>query len=400
MDALDIAWLRSAEGQRATEEASALLATAGELATLERLARDLGPEHARAAVALLAGRGAAAAKFPDAPRLFFDRAAAEQASAEVVAGWTARRFAGRRRVADLGSGAGGDALALAAQAPVLAVDRDRARLAMLAANSDARGLDDRIEAVEAVIEAFVLPEDVDAVWLDPSRRDGRGRVLDPRRWSPPLDGALELARRVPAAGVKLAPGIDVSLLPDDCEVEFVSLEGRLVEAVCWLGVLAGTRRRATRLPEGATIEGEADVPAVLAAPGRYLYDLDPAVGRAGLVGLVARELGAWQLDAQIAYLSADEARESPFARRFRVIEWGAFSERAVRAALTTAGTARVEVMRRGSPVDANALEGRLNARLKRRLAGRGPVHTLALTRLEEAHVFVLGIREREAGADA
>src|SRR5690606_7290978 len=156
-----------------------------------RLRREVGPEQARAVLALLGGRRSAATKFPDAARLFFDRESAEQATAEAVARHTAARFAGATRTADPGCGAGGDPLALAEHAPVIAVDRDPARLARGAANAAVRGLS--IEVAEADIEAYALPPDVDAAWLDPARRDEGGRVHDPEQWSPPLSVAARIA---------------------------------------------------------------------------------------------------------------------------------------------------------------------------------------------------------------
>src|SRR6185369_10414202 len=56
----------------------------------------------------------------------------------------------------------------------------------------------------------------------------------------------------------------------------------------------------------------------IAGPGCYLYDPSPAVTRAGLVGELARGLGAWQLDPMIAFLSSDLAVATPFARLLRI----------------------------------------------------------------------------------
>lgn len=396
MDPEDIAWLRSDAGVSACSEATALLdAGRSELAVLDTLRRAIHPEQTRAVLALIEGRRSAAGKFADAGRLFFDRESAEQSTSETVARHTAARFAGVRRVADLGCGAGGDALALAQVAPVLAVDRDPVRLALLEANADARGVGARIEVVESTIAELVLPGDVDAAWLDPARRDARGRTLDPEAWSPPLSDAVRIASRVSRAGIKVAPGIDHRVVPAGAEVEFISLGGSLVEAVIWLGAAVTARRRATVLPEGVTVAGDPDTGVTpVAPPGAYLYDLDPSVGRANLVDAVALVLEAWRIDETIAYLSGDEPRESPFARRFRVAAWFPFGERRILDALREVGATRVEVMRRGSPVETNPLEVRLNRALAGTLALTEEPWTVALTRTSSEHIAIVCRRER------
>jgi SAM-dependent methyltransferase len=401
MDAHDVDWLRGDDGARALARAAEGF-TAGltELAVLDRLRRECTPEQTRAVLALLEGRRSADAKFTDAASLFFDRESAEQASAEAVAGHTAARFVGAVRIADLGCGAGGDALALAMHAPVIAVDRDPARLAFVAANAQVRTLP--IDVAEASVEAFVLPADVDAAWLDPARRDDSGRVRDPEQWSPPLSVAVRIASALPRAGIKVAPGIDLAAVPAGCEVEFISHEGTLVEAVLWFGTAVTAPRCATVLGTqaeggGASVEGAPDTGVTpIRAPGRYLYDLDPSVGRASLVDVVAPLLHAWRLDEHTAYLSGDEAVDSPFARRFRIESWMPFAERRLREALIDLGVTRVEVMRRASPVDTNALETRLNRALASNgsRSGEQRVRTVALTRIGDAHVALIAERER------
>lgn len=402
MDAHDLDWLRSEAGERALVLAAArrLAEGATELAVLDRLRRDLTPEQARAVLALLDGRRAASAKFEDAARLFFDRESAEQATAEVVARHTAARFAGARRIADLGCGAGGDALALAAHAPVVAVDRDPARLALVAANAEVRALP--IEIAEASVESFALLPDLDAIWLDPARRDDRGRVRDPEQWSPPLSVAIRIASSVARAGIKVSPGIDLSVVPTGVEVEFISHEGTLVEAVLWFGAAVTAPRRATVLAAhledgGASAAGTPDTGMTpIAEPGAYLYDLDPSVGRASLVDVVGPLLHAWRLDEHTAYLSGDGAHDSAFARRFRIDAWFPFAERRLRDALLDLGVTRVEVMRRASPIDTNALETRLNRALTSNgsRSGEQRVRTVALTRMGDAHVAIIAERER------
>lgn len=396
MDVADLAWLRSSEGSAAAAEAQRLLAGGTELSALRLLGRSYSGSRARAAVALALGRDAAATKFTDAGRLFCDREAVQQASHEVVARHLAARFTAARRVADLGCGMGGDTLAIAHHAEVVGIDRDAGRLAMLDANAAARGLSARVTCVEADLQTWAPPPGVDAIWADPARRDDRGRQLRPEAWSPPLARILELTSQVGAAGVKLAPGIDTSVLPEDGEVEFVSLGRDMKAAVLWLGGFARARRTATVLPAGASLTSmRGDAAAPLGDPGAYLYDPDPAIGRAGLVDVLAAELGAWKLDERIAYLSADTAAASPFARCLRVLCWFPFAERTVTGALCQYGAGRVEVARRGSPVDPNALERRLNKALRSsRPSGRTLV--VVLTRLRGEHVAL--VCERDDGA--
>ena len=289
---------------------------------------------------------------------------------------------------------GGDALAIAAALAdggrVLAVDRDPARLAMARANAEVRGLGDRIEVCAADLGTWQPPPEADAVWCDPARRDASGRRLQAEAWSPPLSRALSLASAVRGAGVKVAPGLDRALVPDRAELEFVSMDRGLRAAVLWLGEVASTPRRATVLPEGASLAGEPDSGATaVGEPGRYLYDPDPSVGRAQLVDVLARQLGAWKLDEEVAYLTADVARETPFARRLRVLTWFPFAERRMREELRALGAARVEVMRRASPVDTNALERRLNAGLR---GADGPVLSVVLTRVRGTHAALLAVR--------
>ncbi len=391
----DVAWLCTPEGAEATALATDRLTRGDdELRTIEALRRTYTPDHSRAALGLALGRATLSSKLADAANLFCDRDAAEQTSHELVARQTARRFAGRTRVADLGCGMGGDALAISEHAPVVAVDRDAGRLAMTAANADVRGLSQRFEVVETDAETFDH-RGCDAAWLDPARRDDGGRVLDPDRWSPPLPDALAIALRFPAAGIKLAPGIDRDRLPTEGEREFISLDGRLVAAVLWFGDVAEVERRATILGSDGRVSelrGAPDGAEGHVAPiGRYLYDPDPAVGRAQLVHTLARSIESWQLDARVAYLCSDVATATPFARRFRVLASLPFSERRLLEELRGLEAGRVEVMRRGSPIEPIELA----ARLDRRLTGQR-VLTVALTRVGSESTAIVCERERDS----
>lgn len=233
-----------------TDEGRHLLAAlrdhdpAHELATATRLRR----EHPAGLVSVALGqarlRQRAVAKFGtgDAHRMFFTPNGVEQATRTSVAAYRARRLSalGVRRVADLCCGIGGDAIALArAGMSVLAVDRDPLTCAVARANAEALGLDGLIEVRRAeVTEVDTAP--YDAVFVDPARRGGRGRVFDPEAYSPPLSWAIGAARRAPYAALKIAPGVPHEAVPEDAEAEWISDGGEVKEAVLWFAPRTGS----------------------------------------------------------------------------------------------------------------------------------------------------------------
>lgn len=77
--------------------------------------------------------------------------------------------------------------------------------------------------------------------------------------------------------------------------------------------------------------------------------------RAGLVATLAEQLGAWQIDPEIAYLTANEFRPTPFAKAYCLEESLPFHEEALRARLRELGVGRVTVLKRSSAVGPAAL---------------------------------------------
>lgn len=374
MDHETFTWLLTPAGQALLGElATRPLAEAAILGELERLRQRVTPEQARAALEMALLRRRAQGKFPAADRLYFTREALEQASAAPVATQRAARLAAAGHVADLGCGIGGDALALAAAgARVTAVDRDPLRLALARANAAALGLSGHIVWLQRDL-LVEEPPHADALFCDPGRRAGGRRRFSVEAYEPPLSRVLAWRARTPALAVKLAPGVDPAALPTDAELEFVSLDGELKEAVLWCGPLAHTARRATVLRSGAdqriaahtlTLPAERSAAPLSPQPAAFLYEPDPAVIRAGLVAELAAHLRAALLDPDIAYLTAPTAIASPFARVWPLISWQPFSLKRLRAQLRALGAGPVTVKKRGSPLDTDALA--------RQLSGVGP----------------------------
>lgn len=365
--------------------------TADAVALVSRLRKEGHPPQRVAAVLTQYRlRRKAASKFgPFAERMLFTEQGLEQATRLRVAALHAGRFAaaGLHHVADLGCGIGGDAMALAAlDLQVTAVERDEATAAIAAYNL-APWASARVVHADALELPLDADSGIDAVWLDPARREGARRLSSPDDWSPSLDDALAIAERLPT-GIKLAPGMDRALLPDNRETQWVSIDGDVVELVLWSKVLArsGVGRAALVLrgdhppAELTAASDSSDAPAGPLA--EYLYEPDGAVIRARLIGDLARSLGGWMLDSSIAYVTSDRLDSTSFARAFRVIERLPIDEKKLSRALATRGIGTLEIKKRGVDIDP--------ATLRRRLKLRGDSSAvLVLTRIDGERTALL-----------
>ncbi|MGY1703192.1 class I SAM-dependent methyltransferase [Geodermatophilus sp. SYSU D00697] len=372
-DALtQLRWLQTADGQAAVARAAGLLAEGADLLTgLGRLRAEVGPAHAGPAWELARLRARARPVFgPDADVLFLTADTLEQAGRPPLAARRATRLlAGSATAADLGCASGTDTVALArAGAAVVAVDRDPLARELTAANAVALGVADRVTVLDADVVDLVAAADggavagCDAAVLDPARRAGGRRQLDPDRWSPPWSTVAALLDRVPRAVVKVAPGLDHERVPPGVEAEWVSAGGSIVEALLWGRGLSATWRRASLVHEGAVLELTADAdpgPAPTGPVRGWLHEPDPAVIRSGLITLVATDLGATLVDPTIAYLTSDAPAGSPWVSSYRVDEVLPFNLKKLKALLRSRGLGRVVVKKRGSAIEPEQLARQL-----------------------------------------
>jgi hypothetical protein len=225
---------------------------------------------------------------------------------------------------------------------------------------------------------------IGAAFVDPARRNASGkRLLDPREGSPPLSFVLDLADRLPAVGLKTAPGIPHHLVPEGAEAQWISVAGDLVEAGLWFGLLAreGVRRAALVLPAdgdesaSAAEVTDAGMPEPEVGPvGQVLYEPDAAVIRAGLVGQVAAAVDGRLLDRTIAYVTGDRLVRTPLATAYAVEDVFGFQLKSLRTWLRDRGVGRLTIKKRGTAVEPEQLRRQL------RLDGDGEA-TIVLTRV-------------------
>jgi SAM-dependent methyltransferase len=366
-------WLRGPEGATAARLAGQLLAEGVDLLPgLARLRAEVGPERAGPAWELARLRARARPVFgADADVLLLTADTLEQAGRPELAARRAARLlaCGATSVADLGCAAGTDTVSLArAGTSVVAVDRDPVARELTAANTEALGLADRVRVMAAdVVDLVAAASDgqvagCSAAVLDPARRAGGRRQLDPDHWSPPWSTVTALLDRVPASVVKVAPGLDHDRVPPGIEAEWVSAGGSIVEALLWGHGPSITWRRATLVRGVVVHELTADEDPGLAAAGPvrdWLHEPDPAVIRSGLVALVAAALDATLIDPTIAYLTSDARAESPWVSSYRVADVLPFNLKRLRAHLRSRGIGRAVVKKRGSPIEPETLARQL-----------------------------------------
>jgi THUMP domain-like/Methyltransferase domain len=375
-------------GQRLLDAATALVPTpATLLQCTDKLRKHFPTDLVPLALEQVLLRQKAKAKFDQAERMYFTRELLEMATSERVARHRAIRFAKYRIVLDLCCGLGGDALALAhAGCKVIAWDSDPMAVMLCRENARFHNLDITVEKRDAIKEDF--PQH-DATFIDPARRhDGRRHVSISEYLPAPAELIARLSADHPLA-IKLAPGVRVEEAEAlRGELEFVSLDGELKEAVLWHGELQSCSRRASVITQKTTHTllstsriGLADLGVI----GAFLFDPDPAVVRAGLVPVLAETIHAKQTDGLVQMLTTEDVVESPFVTTYRVMEVLPVDVKKINAACAARGIGRITLVNRGSLAEMNDVQKKL------KLKGGHHAH-LILTRQLGQQVAVLAER--------
>jgi hypothetical protein len=402
MDVATVRWLASPQGFAALRSLPPY-DPALELAEQVRLRRaGLSPEQTAALLTQSRLRLRAREKFGEfADGMLFTSDGLEQASRLELAAQHAERYAraSLATVHDLGCGIGADAMALSVLGvTVAAIDADPVTARIADANlrpwPDSR-------ARHGLAEDFEPPPDPVrdrvGVWMDPARRtpgvadlSGRTRrVFRLDEMAPPWEYVLQVARVVPATGVKLSPSFSHGDQPPATEAQWVSFDGDLLECVVWFGPLVRRRGRTALVLSSSPSQAPVRVDESMAATvpprsprlgelGPWLYEPDRAVTRAGLLGAVTARTDGMELEPGLGYVSADRHVDLPFARRYAVSEAMPFNVKALRVWLRSRGITGVTIKKRGIRLDEDRL--RRDLRITRK-AGDGGQATIVLTRV-------------------
>lgn len=328
-------------------------------------------------------------------RMLFTEAGLEQASRLIVAAQHAGRFraAGVSSVADLGCGIGAESLAFASvDLTVRAFELDEVTAACATVNllpfENAS-----VEMADVTALPYTDGRPAEALFFDPARRELGGprratatRKFDPSEFSPNFDWVVERCSSpaVVAAGIKLGPGHPHEAIPENCEAQWVSVDGDLVELGLWFGKAArpGVTRAALLLSQGAKHEITSPLRDSAHAPlgdlGAFVYEPDNAVVRSHLIAELAEKLGLQAFSTGIAYLTGPSEVRSPWLKGYRVLEEMAFDRKKLKARIRELEIGILEIKKRGSDV--------IPEQLRKELAPKGKNSaTLIVTRIGEAH---------------
>ncbi len=330
------------------------------------------------------------------------RDGAEAASHPLVAEFHARVIsgilekAGIDQIVDLGAGIGSDSYALAEQGlTVTAWERDQRTTDYLSHN-----LRHFANATVMFGSSDLMEFGAPAYFVDPARRSGArtpdgSRALperDPERWSPPLSAVIDRSRSA-IVFMKAAPAFEP---PKEWTRYCISVNRTLIEMFTTnasplnsdsknFAVMIDTTLRVTveiaekRLPE------ESSTPAF--EIGGCVYEVDPAIYRAGLQRQVATELGLCTLGNKGMWLTGSQLDQAPtYLRMFTVHSVAPIKDLAEQVAHTPG----VAIKNRDSHLESTVL----------RTASKKPDHNrwaVVVTNLKGEDVGILVSRESATG---
>lgn len=374
-------WHALARPEHAALVAAAAGADPQSVSAVGRL-RKLGAiEMVRAALHLAEARRKAAGKFGDsAAALWADPEGVEMASSLLAARHKAERMVrvlGNAEALDICCGIGGDAMAMhAARLRVRCVDLNPARAWMAGLNSGCEA------TVGDAADTGIIGPGTRLVHIDPSRRTGEGhasrrifRLADLLPGPPVLRAIIDRVAGVAGtepwgAAIKLGPGVNAAELAviagkHPLELEIISERGRLTQGIAWIGAMAVHERSATLLdadgPGLAThmLVGTPDRPPPVGPMGRFVFEPDDSVERAGLLAELCTRLNARMPHAAAGLLTTDTLVVHPMLAGFEVLDVGPWNPRRVREVLGGLDAGIIEVKARGGVVDPDRVQTEL-----------------------------------------
>ncbi|NTV05614.1 MAG: hypothetical protein HGA59_03790 [Chlorobiaceae bacterium] len=328
----------------------------------------------RAMAEQLACRQKAVKKLPTLSQhnLLYTPLALEQSSGERTAAYKAS-FMSSKRVIDLSGGLCVDAMFLAGVfQEVVYCERDPLLCAVVEHNLKVSGIANvQVKNGDSISLLAEYPDDFfDWIFVDPARREEGRRSIALQAASPDVVTSHDLLlRHAQRVCIKASPALEISglkkLLPAlqtiavisvdrECKEILLLLERSFpadgpvqVKAVC----LNADSEEITEVAGG-----NGDTPRVVGtAVKEYLYEPDPAIIKARLSPVLAKDFGLEFVNKSVDYLTADWQIEAFPGRTFRVVECVPYKPKSFRTFLQKNSITGASIQRRDFPLSAEEL---------------------------------------------
>lgn len=317
-------WLLTPAGIESTAEArTRLLAKDSILRILKSLRKSISPPQAAMALELAQLQIRGRIKFSRADQMLFTKQSLEQATSERLARYKSSRFPAGASLADICCGIGGDAIGLAVNRTIAAVDHQELIARMAQHNLAAYGLYDA--AVYHLTFAEFDISEIDCLHFDPDRRVA-GRTVLAHDFSPSMNSIFSgIGRRL--TGIKLAPATNLPQhIREKIHREFIGERRETKQQMVWLhhpdlpnNMTTCTVLRSTGA-ESMTFENQEQFqPCAFAEQfGDFLYEPHSVVLASRMVNGLARALGLTRVGHGSAYLTGGQTKPTALATCFKI----------------------------------------------------------------------------------
>jgi len=267
-----------------------------------------------------------------AGKLFFNEEDIRWATPEVVADYRAERLK-CKVIADIGCGIGFQTFSFAKTCErVYAVEIDKEKMENAKKNAEALGLKNIKFILGDALDKKVADKlkDCEIIFCDTDRPINEDeRKIESIK--PDVKKLIEAYSKITdKIAIEFPP--QIREIPFDCEKEYISVRGKLNRLTIYLGGLKKSDKSAVVLPKREVLRGEGDKkekknvgqPKLL----KYLYEIDPAVDRAGLISELAKETGVkFCYKDKFSFLTSEKQTKSPFFRNsFEVLDGCDFND--------------------------------------------------------------------------
>lgn len=227
-------------------------------------------------------------------------------------------------IVDIGSGVGVQAVEFAKKCgKVIAVEIDKRKVEFSKINANVSGVSNIEFVNDDVLIALEKIGKADVIFWDPERPSTeKERGLD--SFVPKFDVLIKKAGLVSEnIVIELPPQMDRSKVKDDCEFEYVSLDGHLNRLNVYFGGLKKCFVSVVSLPSGERLEfgkEKFDKPFRSKLVKKFLFEFDDGLLKSGLSDFFVSKIDGFLFDfGGKIYLTSDVLLKSGFLRSYTVI---------------------------------------------------------------------------------